>query len=238
MKLEKVGDKNKKPAVFLHGYGAHPKLYENFVNQLAQDYYVYVPEIFGLEGICRRDFDENMRVLGGFMHEHKLGQSTVIGHSYGALAALHLAAEFPKLRQSIAVNPLLPALFNTTKLRLQLSNLQRDLGYATGELRGMLTNPQVGLTYGRNVFSDPVGYVQGAFKAIASSLPEKRSEVPVEILYADLDTLFHIEDTDLDKWRQILPNLKFTSIPDYSHNWLIYHGGYAFDTMATMLGKS
>lgn len=235
MKIVKIGDEKKKPAVFLHGYGAHPKLYNKFVDRLATEYHVYVPEIFGLGGICRRDFYENLAVLADFMRKHDLQESTVIGHSYGALAALHLASEFPDLQKAIAVNPLLPEIFNGNKLRLQLANLQRDIKYATGELFGMLFNPKVGLTYGMNVLADPLGYVAGAVKAVVSALPQKRSEVPVEIVYADLDTLFHIEDADLGKWREILPQLKFTAVPDYSHNWLIYHGAFAYDTMFSSL---
>ena len=193
---------------------------------------MHIPEIFGLNGVCRRDFHDNLGVLAAFMRKHDLAQSTVIGHSYGALAAMHLASEFKDLERAIAVNQLLPELFNGNKLRLQLANLQRDLKYATGELRGMLSNPKVGLTYGINVLSDPLGYIAGAVKAVVSALPQKRSEVPVEILYADLDTLFHIEEGDLAKWREVLPQLKFRAVPDYSHNWLIYHGEYAFDSMA------
>ncbi len=229
MNIIKIGDANKQPVVFLHGYGAHPDLYSAFVDRLAGEYYVYIPEIFGLNGVCRRDFAENLAVLATFMRRHDLAESTVIGHSYGALAAMHLASEFPKLKRAIAVNPLLPELFNGNKLRLQLANLQRDLKYATGELRGMLFNPKVGLTYGMNVLSDPLGYVAGAVKAVMSALPQKRSEVPVEILYADLDTLFHIEDADLGKWREVFPQLAFRPVPDYSHNWLIYHGAYAYE---------
>jgi len=235
MKLVRVGDAKNKPAVFLHGYGAHPELYNDFVNRLAQEYHVHIPEIFGLNGVCRRDFAENLAVLANFMRQHELAESTVIGHSYGALAAMHLASEFPMLKRAIAVNPLLPELFNGNKLRLQLANLQRDLKYATGELRGMLFNPKVGLTYGMNVLSDPLGYVSGAVKAVMSALPQKRSEVPVEILYADLDTLFHIEDTDLGKWREVLPQLTFRPVADYSHNWLIYHGEFAFEKMSLSL---
>ncbi len=238
MKIIKIGDARKEPAVFLHGYGAHPDLYHAFVDRLAREYYVYIPEIFGLNGVCRRDFDQNLALLAKFIHAHNLTESTVIGHSYGALAAMHLASEFPRLKRAIAVNPLLPELFNGNKLRLQLANLQRDLKYATGELFGMLANPHVGINYGLNVLSDPLGYVAGAVKAVLSELPQKRSEVPVEILYADLDTLFHIEDADLGKWRKVLPQLKFRPFPDYSHNWLIYHGAYAYEVMSLSPGLS
>ncbi len=138
MKLVRAGSAENPPVVFLHGYGAHPELYREFVDRLAREYHVHIPEIFGLNGVCRRDFSENLAVLAAFMRKHELAESTVIGHSYGALAAMHLASEFPTLRRAIAVNPLLPELFNGNKLRLQLANLQRDLKYATGELRGML----------------------------------------------------------------------------------------------------
>lgn len=235
MKLEKTGDPKKKPAVFLHGYGAPPKLYDDFVKRLAENYYVYVPEIFGMNGVCRRDFSENTQAVIDMMRAEKIEDSLVVGHSYGALAAMHLASEFPSLKRAVAVNPLLPEIFNPEKFRLQLGNMQRDLRYATGELRGMLANPVVGIAYGINVIANPLGYIEGAARAVASALPQKRSEVPVELVYADLDTLFHIEDADLGKWREVLPNLRFTPVVDYSHNWLIYHGSYAYDTMRGML---
>jgi len=234
MKLEKTGNPQNPPAVFLHGYGAPPKLYDDFVNRLAERYQVYVPEIFGMNGLCRRDFGENLKAIGEFMREQKLDRSLVVGHSYGALAAMHLAAEFPGLARAVAVNPLLPEIFNPEKFRLQLGNMQRDLKYATGELRGMLANPGVGIAYGLNVIANPIGYIDGAARAVASKIPEKSSPVAVDLVYADLDTLFHIEDVDLAKWRSVLPNLKFMPVPDYSHNWLIYHGSYAYDTMRGM----
>lgn len=235
MKLEKTGDSKNPAAVFLHGYGAHPKLYADFINRLAENYHVYVPEIFGINGLCRRGFNENMQAVYEFIREQKLEQSLVVGHSYGALVAMHVAAEFPKLARAVAVNPLLPEIFNPEKFRLQLGNMQRDLKYATGELRGMLANPGVGMTYGMNLIANPLGYIDGAAKAVVSTLPVKHSEVPVELVYADLDTLFHIEDADLAKWRAVLPRIRFTAVPDYSHNWLIYHGSYAYDQMRGML---
>lgn len=235
MKLAVKGKKGGKQVVFLHGYGAHPELYNDFVEKLTPDHEVFIPEIFGLSGICRRDFAENMAVLADFMREHQLAQSTVIGHSYGALAAMHLASEFPELTRAIAVNPLLPELFNGNKLKLQLANLQRDLRYATGEMRGMLSNPAVGLRYGLNLLTNPLGYIDGAVKAVKSSLPTKKSTVPVDIYYADLDTLFHIEDSDLNDWRAVLPQIKLRPVADYSHNWLIYHGEFAFTQMREVL---
>lgn len=236
MKLEKYGNPKASPAIFLHGYGAHPKLYADFVERLSEKYYVYVPEIFGLNGLCRRDFSENMDAINAMVRAHGLEKSLVVGHSYGALAAMHVASAFPTLQRSIAVNPLLPEIFTPEKFRTQLGNMQRDLRYATGELRGMLANPAVGMTYGLNLISNPLGYIDGAARAVTSALPQQRSEVPVDLVYADLDTLFHIEDADLAKWHTVLPNLKFMPVPDYSHNWLIYHGSFAYDTMRTLLG--
>lgn len=236
MKLEKTGDPKNPPALFLHGYGAHPKLYDDFVQRLAESYHVYVPEIFGMNGICRRDFFHNLKAVGELMRSEGLERSLVVGHSYGALAAMHLAAEFPFLQRSVAVNPLLPEIFTPDKFRLQLGNMQRDLKYATGELRGMLANPGVGIRYGINLIANPLGYIEGAARAVATALPAQRSEVKVDLVYADLDTLFHIEDTDLAKWRAVLPNLKFMPVPDYSHNWLIYHGSYAYEQMRGLLG--
>ena len=235
MKLEKTGDPKKKPAVFLHGYGAPPKLYDDFVRRLAENYHVYVPEIFGMNGVCRRDFNENTQAVIDMMREEKIEDSLVVGHSYGALAAMHLASEFPSLTRAIAVNPLLPEIFNPEKFRLQLGNMQRDLRYATGELRGMLANPGVGIAYGINVIANPLGYIEGAARAVASALPQKRSEVPVELVYADLDTLFHIEDADLGRWRAVLPVMNFVEVPDYSHNWVIYHGRFAWNKMKELI---
>lgn len=229
MNIQIYGDRRKPAALFLHGYGAHPKLYKSFIDRLAENFAVYVPEIFGLNGFCRIGFDENLEATYDLMRTQNLLESVVIGHSYGALVAMHVAAEFASVKKAIAVNPLLPQIFNVDKFRQQLMNLQRDLNFATGELRGMLTNPVVGLTYGSNVIQNPLGYVEGAARAVQSRLPEKKSAVPVEILYADLDTLFHLEDTDFERWRQALPNLKFVPVPDYSHNWLIYHGAYAYE---------
>lgn len=229
MNIQIYGDRRKPAALFLHGYGAHPKLYKSFIDRLAEEYAVHVPEIFGLSGICRRGFDENLEAVYALIRSSGLEESVVVGHSYGALVAMHIAAEFPSVRKAIAVNPLLPQIFNVDKFRQQLMNLQRDLNFATGELRGMLTNPVVGLTYGTNVIQNPLGYVEGAARAVQSSLPRKKSPAPVEVLYADLDTLFHLEDQDFERWRETLPNLKFIPVADYSHNWLIYHGAYAYE---------
>ncbi|AFM11130.1 alpha/beta hydrolase [Turneriella parva] len=235
MKMETYGSAENPRLLFLHGYGAHPKLYRDFIAAAAEAHHVFVPELFGLSGHCRRDFEENMVVIRGMLAHHELDDSLVIGHSYGALAAMHLAAEFPAIQRAIAINPLLPQLFHAGKFRLQLANMQRDLNFATGETRGMLANLEVGLRYGMNVLANPLGYVEGAMKAIATRLPDRRSPVPVDIVYADLDSLFHIEDADLGRWREVLPVLKFVPIHDYSHNWVIYHGRFAWNKIKELI---
>ncbi len=228
MQIEKFGNPDKPRMLFLHGYGAHPKLYREFIEAAAHDYHVHVPELFGLSGHCRRDFEENLGVIREMMRHHELDDSLVIGHSYGALAAMHLAAEFPAIRRAVAINPLLPQLFHAGKFRLQLANMQRDLRYATGEARGMLANLEVGMRYGMNVLANPLGYIEGAVRAIATSLPQRKSAVAVDIVYADLDSLFHIENEDLGRWREVFPQLRLFQIADYSHNWIIYHGRFAY----------
>ena len=235
MNIEKFGNADKPRLLFLHGYGAHPKLYRDFVAAAAEEFHVYVPELFGLSGHCRRDFEENLVAIREMLVHHELDNSLVIGHSYGALAAMHLAAEFPAVRRAIAINPLLPQLHHAGKLRLQLANMRRDMRFATGETRGMLANLEVGLRYGMNVLANPLGYVEGAFRAVFSRLPEKRSPVPVDILYADLDSLFHIEDADLGRWREVLPVMNFVEVPDYSHNWVIYHGRFAWHKIRELI---
>lgn len=235
MKMETYGSAENPRLLFLHGYGAHPKLYRDFIAAAAENHHVFVPELFGLSSHCRRDFEENMVVIRGMLAHHELDDSPVIGHSYGALAAMHLAAEFPAMQRAIAINPLLPQLFHAGKFRLQLANMQRDLNFATGETRGMLANLEVGLRYGMNVLANPLGYVEGAMKAIATRLPDRRSPVPVDIVYADLDSLFHIEDADLGRWREVLPVLKFVPIRDYSHNWVIYHGRFAWNKIKELI---
>lgn len=235
MKMEIHGSAENPRLLFLHGYGAHPKLYREFIEAAAEQYHVHVPELFGLSGHCRRDFEENLSAIRSMMAHHELDDSLVVGHSYGALAAMHLAAEFPALRRAVAVNPLLPQLFQAGKFRLQLANMQRDLRYATGETRGMLANLEVGLRYGMNLLANPLGYVEGAVKAIASPLPAQSSPVPVDIIYADLDSLFHIEDEDLGRWREVLPVLKLVQVPDYSHNWIIYHGHFAWQKIRELI---
>jgi pimeloyl-ACP methyl ester carboxylesterase len=221
--------------VFLHGYGAHPQLYHDFITAAAQRYEVLVPELFGLSGVCRRDFAENLNVLRDKIARHELDGALVVGHSYGALAAMHLAAEYPQLWRAVAINPLLPQLVNAAKLRVQVSNMGRDFSRATGETRGMLANLAVGLRYGLNVLANPVGYVEGALSAVTSELPRKSSAVPVDLVYADLDTLFHIEEADLGRWREVLPNLRLTEVPNYSHNWIIYHGGFGWQKIEELI---
>lgn len=229
MNMEKHGSPDKPRMLFLHGYGAHPRLYRDFIQAATEHYNVYVPELFGLSGHCRRNFEENLSLIREMISHHELDGSLVVGHSYGALAAMHLAVEFSEIKRAVAINPLLPQLFHAGKFRLQLANLQRDLRYATGETRGMLANLEVGLRYGMNVLANPLGYVEGALKAIATPLPATRSTVPVDMVYADLDSLFHIEEKDLGRWREVLPQLRLFQIADYSHNWIIYHGRFAYE---------
>jgi pimeloyl-ACP methyl ester carboxylesterase len=231
MTIETYGSAENPRMLFLHGYGAHPKVYREFIEAASENYQVFVPELFGLSGHCRRDFEENLELIRNMVRHHELDGSLVVGHSYGALAAMHLAAEFPAIQRAVAINPLLPQLFHAGKFRLQLGNMQRDLRYATGETRGMLANLEVGLRYGMNVLANPLGYIQGAVTAITTQLPRSKSSVPVDLVYADLDSLFHIEDEDLGRWRDIFPGLRLFQIPDYSHNWIIYHGRFAYDKM-------
>lgn len=235
MKIESFGKAGNPRLIFLHGYGAHPHLYLNYITAAARRFEVLVPELFGLSGACRRDFAENLSAIRDKIAHHEFDGAVVVGHSYGALAAMHLAAEFPQLRHAIAINPLLPQLVNAAKLRIQVGNMQRDVGHATGELRGMLTNLAVGLRYGLNVLANPVGYVEGALKAITTELPHTSSSVPVDLVYADLDTLFHIDEHDLDPWRKVLPNLRLVPVPNYSHNWIIYHGEFGWQKTEDLL---
>lgn len=235
MKIESFGKAGSPRMIFLHGYGAHPHLYLNFITAAARRYEVLVPELFGLSGVCRRDFAENLEALRDKIAHHELDGALVVGHSYGALAAMHLAAEHPQLWRAVAINPLLPQLVNAGKLRVQLGNMQRDVAHATGEMRGMLANLAVGLRYGLNLLANPVGYVEGALRAITTELPRKSSTVPVDLVYADLDTLFHIEEADLGRWREVLPNLRLTAVPNYSHNWIIYHGAFGWQTIEKLI---
>ncbi|MFZ5630705.1 MAG: alpha/beta fold hydrolase [Spirochaetota bacterium] len=235
MKIKSFGKAGSPRMIFLHGYGAHPHLYLNFITAAARRYEVLVPELFGLSGVCRRDFAENMNVLRDKIAHHELDGALVVGHSYGALAAMHLAAEYPQLWRAVAINPLLPQLVNAAKLRVQIGNMGRDFGRATGEMRGMLSNLAVGLRYGLNVLANPVGYVEGALRAISTELPHTSSAVPVDLVYADLDTLFHIEEADLGRWREVLPNLRLTAVPNYSHNWIIYHGAFGWQKIEELI---
>lgn len=229
MQLNTYGNSKNPPALFLHGYGAHPKLYKKFIERMSAQHHVYVPEIFGLSNICRRNFSDNLDPVRQLMRDKKLTSGTVVGHSYGALAALHLASEFPDLKSSIAINPLLPGIFSVPKIGLQVRNVRRDLFQATGELRGMLLNPHIGATYSSNVVADVLGYVRGAAEALITKIPLQKSPVPTKIIYADLDTLFHIDEADLTPWRTTLPNISFHPIQNYSHNWVIYHGDLAHE---------
>ncbi|HRP70281.1 MAG TPA: alpha/beta fold hydrolase [Turneriella sp.] len=234
MEITEFGDTHNPPAIFLHGYGAHPHLYREFIARLSEKYHVFVPHLFGLNNACRRSFAGNVEAMRDFLEKAQLTSSFVVGHSYGALVAMHLATYYPKLLRAVAVNPLLPNIFHGEKLRRQFENIQKDLQHATGGIRGILTHPEVGIRYGMNILSNPLGYIDGATNAIVSALPEAQSEVPVDLVYADLDALFHIDNADVERWRQALPQLQFNPIPDYSHNWIIYYGSYAYDRLQNL----
>lgn len=235
MRVQVYGSDKNSPLLFLHGYGAHPLLYQNFVSSAAQDYQVYVPEIFGLRELCERNFQKNLDHIRSLIKEKNLDDAVLVGHSYGALAAMHLASEYPAMRRAVAVNPLLPQPFNMERFRAQWDALQRDLRFNTGELRSLLKHPDVGLRYGLNFFSNPLGYVEGAAQAIQSPLPQESAPVPVDIVYAELDSLFRIDESDVDRWKKILPVIHLIPIRDYSHNWIIYHGAYAWQKIKERL---
>lgn len=235
MRIERHGKPQNPRLLFLHGYGAHPHLYRDFITAAAETHHVIVPELFGLSGLCRRDFTENLNAVREKIARHELAGALLVGHSYGALAAMHLAAEFPDIAHTVAINPLLPQLINAQKLRVQLDNMQRDWAHTTGEVSGILNNLAVGLRYGLNVLANPTGYVEGALSAMAAKLPQISSKVPVDLVYADLDTLFHIEEVDLARWRQVLPNLRLVQVPHYSHNWVIYHGAFCWKKITELL---
>lgn len=235
MRIERHGNEKNPRLLFLHGYGAHPHLYRDFIAAAAEKYHVIVPELFGLSGYCRRDFAENLNVLREKIAHHEFDGALIVGHSYGALAAMYLAAEFSGIARAIAINPLLPQLINAQKLRVQLGNMQRDWAHTTGELRGILSNLAVGLRYGLNMLANPTGYVEGALSAMTAELPQHSSTVPVDLVYAELDTLFHIEEVDLTRWRVALPNLRLIEVPQYSHNWVIYHGAFCWKKITELL---
>ncbi|MCX7631850.1 MAG: alpha/beta hydrolase [Turneriella sp.] len=235
MHVERYGPSSAPRLVFLHGYGAHPRFYRDFLEAAAAKFCVLVPELFGLAGVCRRDFKENLALLRQALLPARHEPIVVVGHSYGALVALHLATEMPQLKKVVAVNPLLPQSLAPEKLRQQTKKLARDLMHHTGELRSLVANFPVGLQYGLNLLRDPAGYVEGALRALSTTLPQKSSPVAVDVVYAELDTLFPLDQKDLKPWQALLPQLRFVSIPNYSHNWLIYHGRQAWEKIAALL---
>jgi pimeloyl-ACP methyl ester carboxylesterase len=96
---------NKPQVIFNHGAGDDGLCWTHIVKELEQDYDVILTDArgHGKSDSGKGDYSTRQRVadLAGFIQALKLDRTVVGGHSMGADATMHLAANYPDLTRGI-----------------------------------------------------------------------------------------------------------------------------------------
>jgi pimeloyl-ACP methyl ester carboxylesterase len=98
-----------RPVVLVHGLGGSRRWWRATIAELAQDHRVIVPELPGFSyGRGRRRFalSDAAPLLGGLLERLGHERADLVGHSFGALACLGVAATEPELvRRLVLIAP-------------------------------------------------------------------------------------------------------------------------------------
>ena len=98
-----------RPVVLVHGLGGSARWWRATAAELAKDHRVIVPELPGFGyggGGPRFGLGDAPLVLGGLVERLGHGTATLVGHSFGAMACLGVAAAEPDLvRRLVLISP-------------------------------------------------------------------------------------------------------------------------------------
>jgi pimeloyl-ACP methyl ester carboxylesterase len=89
--VETFGNKDNPVIILIHGGLSYPGILKNIIDLLKDNYYIIAPHFLGhgLSSGNRGDvnIDSNIKVILGVINYFKLTKVTLIGHSFGGLAA-------------------------------------------------------------------------------------------------------------------------------------------------------
>jgi pimeloyl-ACP methyl ester carboxylesterase len=98
-----------RPVVLVHGLGGSPRWWRATATELAREHRVIVPELPGFgygRGGRRFGLGDAVPVLGGLLERLGHEQADLVGHSFGALACLAVAAAEPaRVRRLVLIAP-------------------------------------------------------------------------------------------------------------------------------------
>ena len=91
--------------ILLHGFPMHQHVWDEFKKPLSETFTVYTPDLpgFGKSAILKDDFslDDVAAVMEGWVKEHQLAGSVIVGHSMGGYVALSMVHRNPALYEGL-----------------------------------------------------------------------------------------------------------------------------------------
>ncbi len=103
-----AGNRKNPTILLLHGFPSSSHMYQNLINELADDYHTIAPDYPGFgnsdqppSNEFEYTFDNIAKVINDFVEEIKLDKYSIYVHDYGAPVGFRLATKRPKRIQAI-----------------------------------------------------------------------------------------------------------------------------------------
>ena len=239
--------------VLVPGLASPKAVWDDTVDQMGSDYRVHIVGVRGFGGVSADAKAENVfaRIvedMEAYLDTNDLRDVTVIGHSLGGFAALHLALETARVGQVVVVDslPFYPLVFDpdatvesvspqAAMMAAQMRALPPD-AYAAQARRNaaiMSTIPERVRQIGDwAAASDPDTVVDAMETLMTTDLRPQLPEIrtPVHVLVAHHPAMGVARETYLERWREayaVLPDLTLTPI-DGSFHFIMFDQPEAF----------
>lgn len=212
------------PLLFIHGLGVTPSTYQPLIDELAQHYTVYAPQVpgFGLSDAPPAvwHFTDYATFIDRFLEQRQLKEVPVVGHSFGGGIGIAAAAISPRVHRVVAINPagvpldipwwrLLYNVFAKTVMGMVLRKqtlpfrLLRD--FVLSFVRKFLVLPRLSRIINKNLYGD-----NPTLRAV---------KAPVLILWATSDELFPVGYAEYLK--RVIPGASVRYETGH-HNWCFF----------------
>ena len=220
------GDKDKDYLFFLHGFGYSPYRYNSLLEELATDYEVIAPKIYGTNNLDYHPvtINEYAHLTLDFIDSFKENKPRhVVGHSLGATSGLIAASKDKEITDVIAINPMMGidyGLYGLTVRRIKI--FFKELFGVKGEIGSTKFALKTAIPYLTYLLKDPK-----SSKQIIKEITKYENigftvEQPALILYGEDDEYYNLASKNSHKLKTIAPDLELITLRNKHHNWPIF----------------